>query len=100
MEGPVGGIAVEARDVVARGQGEVLARLVGNEPASRSDRAQEGERESARPGADLQDQVAGSNVAPEEDRSDVLRIDGCCATGQAGNQLRIGRAQQEEGLTA
>ena len=90
--------AVEARDVVARHRGEVLAQLVGDR-AGRSDRRRAAApmRERAGPGADLDDARARTDVAPEQDRTDVLRVDQLRLARQVRDELGVGRPQAPGG---
>ena len=94
LERPLRRRSVKARHVVARHRRELVADLVRvTSCPARTDRPQQRDRRRPGPDADLDDARAGVDVAPQQDRADVLRVDHLRLAGEVGDQLRVGRAE-------
>src|SRR3990170_164008 len=92
--------AEQALDVPHRLPGKVLPYLVGDDPASGADRAQQRHCQRARPRSRLEDRRARVDVAPEQQHAEVLRVDHLRAAGHLQDELGQGGTQDEEALPA
>ena len=90
----------ESLDVAARPTGEVVAELVADDVAGGADRAQQRQRERARPDAGLEHPGAREHVGQHQDRAEVLRVDHLRAARHLEHVLGERRAHRDEARVA